>query len=402
MSGDGGGFDQAGMPTTRPSGQATNGPLPQTPTPLTRQRTNSGDFHGTDEAAADCRQLEDERSSGRRPGAGKGCRRRPEARRAGATVTCWSVRRRRWFWRWPSAAEGSGVLVGGENCHAKVKRRPYRRYRGRDAARLRCQPCHRRPFRTARRLRRDRRHRAGQGARPRGAPDWCRIVCIGETLAEREAGKTLAVLETQLKGSVPAGSTAANLVVAYEPVWAIGTGKTPTTPEVAAAHAHIRKVLGGLMTARRRRFVLLYGGSVEGAAMPPSCWRRATSTAPWSAGPASRRTNFWLSPRRPKAARSAAAGACAPLGEQTWHPHLGTGRKWTRFEAFLHDWRLVLLDHPCRRHRRDDRRHPAPAQRRRRPGHGPHRRAVLGAWPGQRAVAHDRDLRRHASSSSAW
>ena len=69
------------------------------------------------------------------------------------------------------------------------------------------------------------------------------IVCIGETLAEREAGKTLAVLETQLKGSVPAGATAAKLVVAYEPVWAIGTGKTPTTPEVAAAHAHIRKVL---------------------------------------------------------------------------------------------------------------------------------------------------------------
>ena len=73
------------------------------------------------------------------------------------------------------------------------------------------------------------------------------IVCIGETLAEREAGKTLAVLEAQLKGSVPAGSTAARLVVAYEPVWAIGTGKTPTTAEVAAAHAHIRKVLGGLM-----------------------------------------------------------------------------------------------------------------------------------------------------------
>ena len=88
------------------------------------------------------------------------------------------------------------------------------------------------------------------------------IVCIGETLAEREAGKTLAVLEAQLKGSVPAGSSAAKLVVAYEPVWAIGTGKTPTTPEVAAAHAHIRKVLGGLM-GEAAAVRLLYGGSVK-------------------------------------------------------------------------------------------------------------------------------------------
>ena len=88
------------------------------------------------------------------------------------------------------------------------------------------------------------------------------IVCIGETLAEREAGKTLGVLEAQLKGSVPAGSSAAKLVVAYEPVWAIGTGKTPTTAEVAAAHAHIRKVLGGLM-GEAAAVRLLYGGSVK-------------------------------------------------------------------------------------------------------------------------------------------
>jgi triosephosphate isomerase len=70
------------------------------------------------------------------------------------------------------------------------------------------------------------------------------------------------VLERQLKGSVPVGATAAKLVVAYEPVWAIGTGKTPTTPEVAAAHAHIRKVLGGL-TAEAAAMRLLYGGSVN-------------------------------------------------------------------------------------------------------------------------------------------
>ena len=90
------------------------------------------------------------------------------------------------------------------------------------------------------------------------------IVCIGETLSEREAGQALQVLQTQLKGSVPAGATAAKLVVAYEPVWAIGTGKTPTVAEVAAAHAHIRKVLAGLIPdAGAVR--LLYGGSVKGS-----------------------------------------------------------------------------------------------------------------------------------------
>ena len=61
---------------------------------------------------------------------------------------------------------------------------------------------------------------------------------------------------------MPTGATAAKLVVAYEPVWAIGTGKTPTTPEVAAAHAHIRKVLGGLM-GEGAAVRLLYGGSVN-------------------------------------------------------------------------------------------------------------------------------------------
>ena len=90
------------------------------------------------------------------------------------------------------------------------------------------------------------------------------IVCIGETLAEREAGREFSVLAAQLKGSVPAGATAATLVVAYEPVWAIGTGKTPTTAEVAAAHAHIRDILGGLMSdAAAVR--LLYGGSMKGS-----------------------------------------------------------------------------------------------------------------------------------------
>ena len=69
------------------------------------------------------------------------------------------------------------------------------------------------------------------------------IVCIGETRAEREAGQTLEVLGRQLDGSLPDGATAANLVVAYEPVWAIGTGLTPTAGDVAQAHEFIRKRL---------------------------------------------------------------------------------------------------------------------------------------------------------------
>lgn len=85
------------------------------------------------------------------------------------------------------------------------------------------------------------------------------IVCLGETEAEYRAGATLAVLERQLAGSLPAGATAANTVVAYEPVWAIGTGLTPTPEEIAAAHAHLRARLPDPAIA------LLYGGSVTPA-----------------------------------------------------------------------------------------------------------------------------------------
>jgi triosephosphate isomerase len=89
------------------------------------------------------------------------------------------------------------------------------------------------------------------------------IVCIGETRAEREAGHTLAVLGRQLDGSLPNGVTAARLVVAYEPVWAIGTGLTPTATDVAQAHDFVRKRIverhGDVGNAVR----VLYGGSVK-------------------------------------------------------------------------------------------------------------------------------------------
>jgi triosephosphate isomerase len=88
------------------------------------------------------------------------------------------------------------------------------------------------------------------------------IVCIGETEAERDAGRTLEVVGRQLAGSVPGGMNAAALVIAYEPVWAIGTGRTPTADDVASIHAHIRERLGGLVPdADAVR--ILYGGSVK-------------------------------------------------------------------------------------------------------------------------------------------
>ena len=86
------------------------------------------------------------------------------------------------------------------------------------------------------------------------------IVCIGETLDQRKAGRAIEVVTGQLQGSLPERAGAANTVVAYEPVWAIGTGLTPTADEIADVHARLREALAerGMEGAR-----LLYGGSVK-------------------------------------------------------------------------------------------------------------------------------------------
>ena len=89
------------------------------------------------------------------------------------------------------------------------------------------------------------------------------IVCVGETRAEREAGHTLEVVRRQLDGSVPEGATAADTVIAYEPVWAIGTGLTPTTADVAEVHAMIRDRLVERFGAEGQGIRILYGGSVK-------------------------------------------------------------------------------------------------------------------------------------------
>ena len=90
------------------------------------------------------------------------------------------------------------------------------------------------------------------------------IVCLGETLAEREAGNTLSVVHRQLTGSLPDGAIGANTIIAYEPVWAIGSGLTPTTDQVAEVHQAIRAGLSGLTSAEEAHlFRILYGGSVK-------------------------------------------------------------------------------------------------------------------------------------------
>lgn len=89
------------------------------------------------------------------------------------------------------------------------------------------------------------------------------VICVGETEAQRDSGATLAVVGTQIAGSVPDAARAATCVIAYEPVWAIGTGRTPTQAEIAEVHAHLRRALTERFGAEGAGMRLLYGGSVK-------------------------------------------------------------------------------------------------------------------------------------------
>lgn len=89
------------------------------------------------------------------------------------------------------------------------------------------------------------------------------IVCIGETEGERDAGRTLDVIGSQLAGSLPDSANGAGTVIAYEPVWAIGTGRTPTIEQIAEVHDFLRARLTDRFGAGGAAFRLLYGGSVK-------------------------------------------------------------------------------------------------------------------------------------------
>ena len=91
------------------------------------------------------------------------------------------------------------------------------------------------------------------------------IICIGETRAQRLAGQALSVCASQLAESVPEGMTAASNAVGYEPLWAIGSGQTPTIEQIAEVHAHIRQCLVARWGAPAKETRILYGGSVRPA-----------------------------------------------------------------------------------------------------------------------------------------
>ena len=95
------------------------------------------------------------------------------------------------------------------------------------------------------------------------AADLTAIICIGETEEQRRKGETLDVLKRQLAGSIPDGANAARTVIAYEPVWAIGTGLTPTVADVEEAHAFMRRELSERFGEQGSSMRILYGGSVK-------------------------------------------------------------------------------------------------------------------------------------------
>lgn len=89
------------------------------------------------------------------------------------------------------------------------------------------------------------------------------VICVGETEGERDAGRALDVVAAQIAGSVPDGATAANTVIAYEPVWAIGTGRTPSLAEIGEVHSFLRRALTTRFGEEAAGMRLLYGGSVK-------------------------------------------------------------------------------------------------------------------------------------------
>jgi triosephosphate isomerase len=160
-----------------------------------------------------------------------------------------------------SAASGSRIAVGGQDCHAKASGAHTGDVAAAMLADIGCQYVilgHS-----------ERRTDHGESnavvaakAAAALAAGLTAIVCVGETEAERDRGETLKIVENQIVESLPSGVRAANLVIAYEPVWAIGTGRTPTIEDVAAVHALIRKLLKDKL-ADGGSVRILYGGSVK-------------------------------------------------------------------------------------------------------------------------------------------
>jgi triosephosphate isomerase len=162
------------------------------------------------------------------------------------------------------AAAGSKIEIGGQDCHAE----PSGAFTGDISAEM-LADLGARAVIVGHSERRTLHKETDADVRAKAEAAWraglTAIVCIGEIRAERDAGQTLAVLGRQLDGSLPDGVTAARLVVAYEPVWAIGTGLTPTAADVAQAHQFVRKRIVERHGAVGNAVRVLYGGSVKPA-----------------------------------------------------------------------------------------------------------------------------------------
>jgi triosephosphate isomerase len=159
-------------------------------------------------------------------------------------------------------ARGAPVAIGGQDCHAEASGA----FTGDISAEM-LKDAGASAVIVGHSERRTLHHETDAEVRAKALAAWraglVAIVCIGETRAEREAGQTLAVLGRQLEGSLPDGLNASNLVVAYEPVWAIGTGLTPTVADVAEAHEFVRRTIAGRHGGVADAIRILYGGSVK-------------------------------------------------------------------------------------------------------------------------------------------
>jgi triosephosphate isomerase len=159
-------------------------------------------------------------------------------------------------------ARGTPVAIGGQDCHAE----PAGAFTGDIAAEMLADAGAKAVI-VGHSERRATHHETDAQVRAKAQAAWraglTAIVCIGETRDERVGGRTLDVVGTQLAGSVPDGATPETLVVAYEPVWAIGTGLTPTPADVAEVHGFIRERLTARFGSAGQGMRILYGGSVK-------------------------------------------------------------------------------------------------------------------------------------------
>jgi triosephosphate isomerase len=159
-------------------------------------------------------------------------------------------------------AKGSRLAIGAQDCHAEASGA----FTGDIAAEM-IADAGASAVIVGHSERRSDHHETDAAVRAKAQAAWraglTAIVCVGETKDQRVAGEALAVVGTQLEGSIPDGATAQNLVVAYEPVWAIGTGLTPTPGDVAEVHGFIRGRLTARFGAAGESMRILYGGSVK-------------------------------------------------------------------------------------------------------------------------------------------